>query len=121
MLKDTCGINKIGKEGPSRIHSGTEHLVGAMEGAVKRTCINVFIRAWCVGECTNLIDLRCVDPSVGVDCLPDGKQSIHIPVRVTFFGIPEDRQMHWMGGGKKEKSSLTHDATKKWDRKPSKG
>lgn len=99
MLKDTCGINKIGREGASGIHGGTEHLAGAMEGAVKRTCINVFIRAWCVGECSNLIDLRCVDPRVGVDCLPDGKQSIHIPIRVTFFGIPEE-------GGRKKKMAL---------------
>lgn len=103
ILKETCGISKPGRERASRIYSGPEHLVGAMEGAVKRTCINVFIRAWCVGECTNLIDLRCVDPSVGVNCLPDGKQPIHIPVRVTFFGIPEERQIHWMGGGNKEK------------------
>lgn len=102
MMKDTCGINKIGIEGPSRIHSGTEHLVGAMEGAVKRTCINVFIRAWCVGECTNLIDLRCVDPSVGVDCLPDGKQSIHIPVCVTFLVfLRTGRCIGWEGGRKK--------------------
>lgn len=58
--------------------------VGAMEGVVKRTCINIFRCAWCVGECTNLINLRCVDPRVGIDCLPNGKQSIHISVHVSF-------------------------------------
>lgn len=69
---------------------------------MKRTCINVFIRAWCVGECTNLIDLRCVDPSVGVDCLPDGKQSIHISVRVTFLVfLRTGRCIGWEGGRKK--------------------
>lgn len=72
---------------------------------MKRTCINVFIRAWCVGECTNLIDLRCVDPSVGVDCLPDGKQSIHIPERVTFLVFPRrGRFIGWEGATKKKKS-----------------
>lgn len=85
MLKQTCGISKIGRGWASRIHSGTENLIWAIEGAVKRTSINVFIRAWCIGECTNLIGLRCVDPRVGIDCLPDGKQSIHISVRVTFW------------------------------------
>lgn len=69
---------------------------------MKRTCINVFIRAWCVGKCTNLIDLRCVDPSVGVDCLPHGKQSIHIPVHVTFLVFPKERQIHWMVGGERK-------------------
>lgn len=72
---------------------------------MKRTRINVFIRAWCVGECTNLIDLRCVDPSVGVDCLPDGKQSIHIPVRVTFwYSRGEADSLDGRGQQRKKKS-----------------
>lgn len=51
----------------------------------KRTSINVLIGAWCIGECTNFIYLGRVDPRVGVDCLPYGKQSIHVPVHVTFL------------------------------------
>ena len=58
--------------------------VGAMEGVVERTCISVFRGAWSVGECTNLINLRCVDPRVWIDCLPNGKQPIHISVHVSF-------------------------------------
>lgn len=75
-------------------------LYGRLVGTVKRTCISVFIRAWCVGECTNLIDLRCVGPSVGIDCLPDGKQSIHISVRVTFWF---SRGTDSLGRGKEKK------------------
>lgn len=32
MLEDTCGINKIEREGASSIHGSTEQLVGAMVG-----------------------------------------------------------------------------------------
>lgn len=104
MLEDTCGINKIGKQGACSIHGGTEQLLGVMEGAVKRTCINVFIRAWCIGKCSNLIDLGCVDPSVGIDCLPDGKQSIHIPVSVTFLVFQRrGRFIGWEGEKKRKK------------------
>lgn len=89
---------------------------------MKRTCINVFIRAWCIGKCSNLIDLGCVDPSVGIDCLPDSKQSIHIPVRVTFLVFQRRGRFNGLGGGeRKEKNGLTHDAARKSDRKPNKG
>lgn len=68
----------------SGIYIWVQRSVGAMEGVVTRTCINVFRGAWCVGECTNLINLRCVDPRFGIDCLPNGKQSIHISIPVSF-------------------------------------
>lgn len=65
-----------------------------------RTCVNVFIGTWCVSECTNLIDLRCVEPRVGIDCLPDCKQSIHIPVHVNFWysrgQIHRGRTKNWV-------------------------
>lgn len=78
-------VNKKGREMGFLGDIAVQRYVIAMEGMVKRTCINVFNGAWCVGECTNLIDLGCVDPRVGIDCLPDGKQSIHIPIHVTFW------------------------------------
>lgn len=77
-------VIKIGKRGSIWEIQRYKYLDRMLE-MIKRTCINIFIRARCVGECTNLIDLGCVDPRVGIDCLPDGKQSIHIPVHINLW------------------------------------